>query len=143
MIDANYKRANEERAKEKGDLDHRNILDPDTLVAIKHKIQEIKDKLAELPLTGSPDDNGERDRLEEQRKTLEKELRRNTTPKGKSRKFPDEAEKARVNVKRAISTAIENVKEVHIELGAYLDNNIQTGITCRYNDISTRWGIST
>jgi hypothetical protein len=42
------------------------------------------------------------------------------------------AERARVNVTRAIRTAIGRIEEVLPELGRHLDRSVQTGYYCRY-----------
>ena len=52
---------------------------------------------------------------------------------GRPRRLGSEAERARLNVTRAIRTAIRNVAAQAPELGAYLDATVSTGARCRYD----------
>jgi len=51
---------------------------------------------------------------------------------GRARRFSSDAEKARVNVTRAIRSAIAKIAAQAPDLGAQLNTAISTGYTCRY-----------
>jgi len=51
---------------------------------------------------------------------------------GRARKAASPGERARVNVTRAIKTAIEKIGKSHPALGQYLTRTIKTGTFCSY-----------
>ena len=61
------------------------------------------------------------------------EIARITRPGGTSRSQPGEAERARVNVYRAIRKSIEKIREQDLSLAHHLDHDIRTGTYCSYD----------
>ena len=59
---------------------------------------------------------------------------------GRSRRAPDEVERARKAVTRRIRDAISRIDRVHPSLGRHLDSSVHTGVFCRYApERSVRW----
>jgi hypothetical protein len=73
------------------------------------------------------------DRLREERDALVHEITAAFGLGGRPRRLGSESERARLNVTRAIRTAIGNIAKQAPALGAELDACVSTGSTCRYD----------
>jgi len=94
--------------------------------AARQRLQDLREELAEAEAFH---DEGRRERLQAELQALSETLLR-ATPK---RKNPaPSTERARLNVTRAIKTAIKKITTVHPALGAHLTQTIATGTTCSY-----------
>ena len=71
-------------------------------------------------------------RATEERQALADELARAVGLGGRSRTMGSDAERARLNVSRAIRAAIDRIAEVHPELGRHLRLAVRTGAYCAY-----------
>ena len=71
--------------------------------------------------------------LQAERDALVHELTAAFGLRGRPRRLVSESERARVNVTRAIGTAIRNIGVQAPDLGARLDVATRTGTTCRYD----------
>jgi hypothetical protein len=74
-----------------------------------------------------------RARLRDERDALVHEITAVFGLGGRPRRLGPEAERARLNVTRAIRTAISNIAAQAPELGAHLDATLSTGTRCRYD----------
>jgi len=71
-------------------------------------------------------------RISDERDALVAELRSAAGLGGRSRRFSDDAERARVNVTRTIRQAIERIAEVSPDVGLHLRQRVRTGARCCY-----------
>jgi tetratricopeptide (TPR) repeat protein len=70
--------------------------------------------------------------LEAERAALVAELKRAAGLAGRPRAFPDEAERARVNVTRTIHQALDRILAADPDTGRHLLGSVRTGIRCIY-----------
>lgn len=71
-------------------------------------------------------------RAREELDALLRELRAATGLGGRDRRPGSDAEKARVNVTRAIRSVVDRIRERDCDLAEELDNSVQTGVFCAY-----------
>ena len=83
-------------------------------------------------------DTGRLAQLKAERDFLVRELSSSLGLGGRARRFSSDAEKARVNVTRAIRSAITKVTAEAPDLGEQLDAAVSTGYSCRYEPGSRR-----
>jgi hypothetical protein len=105
------------------------LLDADAKRAYRRRIEELREQLDEAELLGDEDRAWE---LQAELDKLAGELARAIGLGGRDRRAGSAAERARVNVTRAIRTAIARIEEVLPGLGRHLDRSVQTGCFCRY-----------
>jgi len=118
-----------------GDVDRRRLGDAGAVLdgaardAYRRRIEQLRaeaeDALAIGDLEGAEAHQGEID-------LLVSELARAFGLGGRERRASSTVEKARLNVTRAIRTAVRRVEEVLPEAGAALDRDIRTGTWCAY-----------
>ncbi|HJQ06550.1 MAG TPA: hypothetical protein VJ872_13940, partial [Nocardioides sp.] len=106
------------------------VLDRRALAAYRTRLAEID---AELEEARGWSDDGRVERLQDERDALLAELRGDLGLGGRPRRFTDEAERARVNVTRAIRSAIRRVGERAPAIGEHLERSVTTGARCRYD----------
>jgi hypothetical protein len=70
---------------------------------------------------------------------IETSLRKATNRKGRSRKFSNDEEKARLAVKNAIDRALERIAINAPKACTHLKTTIQTGTSAIYTDVTTIW----
>ena len=99
--------------------------------------REYRERLNELKLeleeARAFHDEGRTEILEEELDALTRALARATGLGGRSRKVGNPSERARVNVTRAIRSALKRISVGHPEAGKHLDLTIKTGNFCSYN----------
>jgi hypothetical protein len=125
------------RASRPGDLDP--LLDPQARRAYRLRLEELRADLDEARGFG---DEGRADRLEEEIDALVSELARAAGLGGRDRAMPSPAERARVNVTKAIRTAIKLIERQSPELAEHLSASIHTGRFCSYappGETPPRW----
>lgn len=105
------------------------VLDRKALASYRSRLAEIDAELAEVREWS---DTGRSERLEDERDALLAQLRGALGLGGRQRRFTDEAERARVNVTRAIRSAIKKVGQRSQVLGDHLDRSVTTGAQCCY-----------
>ncbi|MCW2878386.1 MAG: ATPase-like protein [Sphaerisporangium sp.] len=109
------------------------ILDRAALASYRQRLRDIDEQL-----TASRDDIGRHMRLTDERETLLAELRQATRPSGESRNLGmTTAERCRKAVTARIRDTISRIKPVLPELAVHLDRSIRTGLSCRYDPITT------
>lgn len=106
------------------------VLDRVAREAYERRLLELEDDIEEATLFGDQE-RGARARIE--REFLVKELAAAVGIGGRDRTVASEAERARVNVTRAIRAALAKVDSNSRLLGPHLDSTIRTGIFCSYN----------
>lgn len=118
-------------------------LDAKARAAYEARSREL---LSELEEARRHQDLGRLERLEHEREMLEQELTRAFGLGGRARASGAPAERARINVTRAIKSAIRKIAEHHPELGHHLSVTIRTGTFCVYSPDPSRpvaWHVTT
>lgn len=109
------------------------------LLASKQRLQELQDELDEAEAFH---DTGRKERLLIELETLTEALLQTAKESTCSRKAASATERARLNVTRAIRTAIRHIADVHPPLGRHLAETVKTGVLCGYQpeaDTSIAW----
>jgi hypothetical protein len=104
-------------------------LDDDAKAAYRLRIEDLREELDEAERWGDPE------RASRARKEIDfigRELAAAVGIGGRDRPQHADAERARVNVTRAIRTAVRRLAEQDVRLGAELDVTISTGLFCRH-----------
>ncbi len=119
------------------------ILDAQAKREYKRRLQELNEELEEQRERG----NHERaDKLETEIDFVARELERSIGLGGRDRHTGSNAERARLNVTRAIKNAVQKISDQHAGLGELLDHTIRTGSFCCYlpdRDRPVAWQFST
>jgi predicted ATPase len=113
------------------------ILDDQAKQEYRGRISELTDELNELRQRGNLNLLGERDyqrraEIESEIEALTRQLARAVGMFGRDRRSGSAAERARLNVTRAIRSAIQRVSERNAALGDLLGACIRTGSFCSY-----------
>jgi hypothetical protein len=114
-------------------------LDVQAKAEYKRRLNELEQEVDQATLDN---DAMRRARAEEERDFLVAELRRAVGLGGRDRPTSSAAERARVNVTRAIRAGLARVAEHHPVLGDHLAVTIRTGIFCSYTPdprVPIRW----
>jgi hypothetical protein len=105
------------------------ILDPQAKKAFRQRLGDLREDLAEAE-EWNDSDRAERARAEID--ALTKALAEAVGLGGRDRRAASSSERARLNVTRAVRSAMARIVESHPELGRHLDATIRTGIYCAY-----------
>jgi hypothetical protein len=105
------------------------MVDRETRSSIKLRIEDLQDQIEEAEANADPERGA---RAREELDQLLEEVSKVIRPDGSSRAHTDDTEKARLNVRRAIHSAIEKIREQDPSLGHHLDHDIRTGTYCSY-----------
>jgi tetratricopeptide (TPR) repeat protein len=105
------------------------LLDTQAKTAYKQRLQQLQ---AELDEAESFNDLGRATRAREEMDFLVTELARAVGLGGRDRRAASHAERARLNVTRAIRSAIANIDRANEPLGRHLSTTIRTGRYCSY-----------
>ena len=111
------------------------ILDEQAKREYRRRIAELNEELAELREQGGLNLLGEsgyqrREEVESEIEALSRQLAQAVGIYGRDRRSGSAAERARLNVTRAIRTAIQNISERNAQLGDLLGACIRTGTFC-------------
>jgi len=112
-----------------GSEDAGPALDPAAKAAYKERLEDLREELEEAESFGDPE---RASRAREEMDFLAQELSAAVGLGGRDRKAASTSERARVNVTRAIKSAVQRIGENDAELGAYLDSTVRTGTFCSY-----------
>ena len=104
------------------------MLDEQALRAYRTRLEDLQDQIDEAEANNDPERGA---RAREEIESILEQIDRARTPFG-PRRFPAEAERARLNVTRAIKNAITKIRAQDASLGHHLDHNIRTGTYCCY-----------
>jgi non-specific serine/threonine protein kinase len=113
----------------RGCSDTGDILDPQARAAYKQRLSELREELAEAERFH---DLGRSEQLSAEIDFLSHELARAVGLGGRTRQVGSAAERARVNITRAVKTALRKISEHHPVLGQHLATTIRTGTYCSY-----------
>jgi tetratricopeptide (TPR) repeat protein len=105
------------------------MLDAKAKQEYKRRHRELREELEELRERG---DHERAEEVESEVRFLGQELARAMGLGGRDRRVGSAAERARINVSRAIGAAVGKISEHDKELGALLDHSIKTGAFCSY-----------
>jgi len=105
------------------------VLDPQARAAYRERLADLDAELEEAEATN---DLGRQDRLRSERDALARELSAAVGLGGRGRRAGSATERARVNVTRAIRTALTRIGDAHPELGRHLARTVRTGTYCSY-----------
>jgi tetratricopeptide (TPR) repeat protein len=129
-VDSGERTANREEGLEVSRLgDAGDVLDPEARAAYRRRLEELSEELDEAASWNDPERSF---RAREEMDFLTKELAGAEGLGGRSRRSASASERARVNVTRAIRTAIAHVEENDPELGRHFDTSVRTGTFCSY-----------
>jgi predicted ATPase len=112
-----------------GFSDAGEILDPQARAAYKQRLGELREELAEAQQFH---DLGRSEQLAAELDFLTHELTSAVGLGGRARRMGSPAERARVNITRAIKLALRKITEHHPALGQHLATTIKTGAHCSY-----------
>jgi hypothetical protein len=105
------------------------VLDEQAKEEYRLRLEQLDEDLAEARDWG---DTERAARVEEELDLLTKELAQAVGLRGRDRTFSSPAERARINVTKAIRTAIRLIGNHCPELASHLEASIQTGRFCSY-----------
>jgi hypothetical protein len=105
------------------------VLDQTAKRAYRQRLAELDEALDRAAAHGEV---ASAEDLEVERAALVAELKRAAGLAGRSRRFSDEAERARVNVTRTIRQALDRILAADPQAGRHLLGSVRTGIRCVY-----------
>jgi len=105
------------------------ILDPQARAAYRQRLADLDEELAEAE---EWHDAERASRLRAEKDFLVRELAAATGLGGRPRQLGSDSERARLNVTRAIRTAIARIRDRAPDAAAHLDQAIRTGTRCSY-----------
>lgn len=105
------------------------VLDAQAKREYKRRLHELNESLEDQRERGN---HARADQIQAEVDILETELVRSIGRGGRIRRTGSNAERARLNVTRAIRAALEKISEQHAALGELLDRSIRTGSFCSY-----------
>ncbi len=105
------------------------MLDPQARAAYTQRLADLQAELAEAHAGNDPDRT---DRLQKEIEFLTRELSHAVGLGGRVRKAASAAERARINVTKAMKSAINKISRSHPALGHHLRQTIRTGAYCSY-----------
>ena len=115
------------------------ILDSQAKAAYKRRLEELREELAEAQIGSDLDRTA---RIEQEIDFLTEEIVSGVGLGGRDRRAASIAERARVNVTRAIKAALQRLSTHHPELSLHLTRTINTGTFCSYTpdiDLPSPW----
>jgi hypothetical protein len=105
------------------------LLDDTARRHYRHRLTELAEQIHRHESAGDLD---KADQLHDERNWLIAQLAAAAGHAGRSRKFADNDERARIAVGKAIRRAIERIASVNPALGRHLQDRVHTGIHCWY-----------
>jgi len=118
------------------------LLDDEARRAYRARLRELQEAIAEAAASGAADSVAT---MVEERDFLLQELGRAVGLGGRSRRAGSVAERARLNVTRAVKTSVRRIAVTDPVLGAHLDATVHTGAVCVYTPdprSPLRWNVA-
>jgi hypothetical protein len=106
-----------------------SVLDPQAKAEYRRRLAMLE---TEIEATLAAHQDARALQLEAERDGVIAELRRATRLGGRSRRFGDDAERARKTVSARIRDTLRHLEQRHPELARHLRESVSTGSTCRY-----------
>jgi tetratricopeptide (TPR) repeat protein len=116
-------------------------LDAQAKSAYRRRVQELREAMDEADAYG---DQEHAERIQTEMDAILAELARAIGLGGRDRRAASAAEKARLNVTRAVRAAIARIGDALPDLGEHLDGHVKTGMYCCYMpgpSDSVRWTV--
>jgi hypothetical protein len=107
-----------------------DVLDQQARAAYRQRLTELGHDLAEAE---EWNDTERASRLRAERDFLVREITAATGLGGRARRLGSESERARINVTRAIRSAISRIRDRAPGVAAHLDETVRTGTRCTYS----------
>ena len=104
------------------------LADEPALSSYRRRVRELKTLLGRDDLEASVSD-----RYGQELATLTTVLRSSVGLGGRARTFPDDNERGRTAVRKALVRAVTAIEAVEPDLGLHLRTSLVTGVTCRYS----------
>jgi len=108
------------------------MLDEEAKAAYRHRLEELREELEEAESWGDPERAAA---AREELDFLSQELASAVGLGGRDRKAASASERARVNVTRAIKSALKRIGENDPDLGRRLEAAVKTGTFCSYRPV--------
>ena len=105
------------------------VLDHEAIAEYRNRLKRLDAEIGELE---SGDDPGRANRARAERDWLIAQLSSAAGFAGRTRAFPDEPERARVAVGKAIRRALARITEADTVIGEHLRQTVHTGVRCSY-----------
>jgi class 3 adenylate cyclase len=105
------------------------MLDAQAKASYKHRLDELREELEEATELGHTERVVE---IKDEIESLAQELKRAVGLRGRDRRAASASERARINVTRAIRSAIERIAANNAQLGRLLSTSVRTGTFCSY-----------
>lgn len=116
-----------------------SLLDARTRAAYRQRLADLRQEIDEA---SDHNDLGRHERLRLEEEQIKQELARAVGLHGRNRPSGSPIERARLNVTRAIKTALRKIAEANLNLGHLFSTSIRTGNLCCYTPdprLSIRW----
>ncbi|HET9893431.1 MAG TPA: hypothetical protein VFQ44_00605 [Streptosporangiaceae bacterium] len=108
------------------------VLDDEAIGKYRGRLRQLDAEIDGLESGESAADLAQLARARTDREWLLAQLASATGLHGRRRAFPDEAERARVSVGKAIRRALARINEADAVIGSHLSQSVHTGISCSY-----------
>jgi tetratricopeptide (TPR) repeat protein len=105
------------------------LLDAQAKAAYRQRLEELEEEIEEAEAWNDPERTAS---AREERGFIARELSAAVGLGGRDRRAASSAERARVNVTRAIKSALTRIDEHSSALGAHLERTVRTGTFCSY-----------
>jgi predicted ATPase len=105
------------------------ILDATAKAAYKRRLEDLREELEEAQGFNDPE---RASRAQQEIDALVTQLAAGMGLGGRDRKAASQAERARVNITKAVKDALKKIEENHVTLGEHLRTAIRTGTFCAY-----------
>jgi predicted ATPase len=105
------------------------LLDAQAKAAYRQRLEELEDEIEEAEAWNDPERAAN---AREEKEFIAHELSAAVGLGGRNRRAASAAERARVNVTRAIKSALTRIDEHSSALGAHLEQTVRTGTFCSY-----------
>jgi tetratricopeptide (TPR) repeat protein len=106
------------------------LLDDEARRAYRTRLTELAEAIEDAEASGKADQAGS---LREEKEFLTRELSRALGLGGRSRRAGSVAERARLNVSRAVKATLQHIAAADGELAAHLGSTVHTGVVCIYS----------
>jgi hypothetical protein len=105
------------------------VLDRAAVQRYRQRLAELRDEIDDHEAGG---DDAAADKARAEREWILAELAAGTGLAGRARRFPDNNERARLAVGRAIRRALDNIERADATIGRHLRGGVHTGARCWY-----------
>lgn len=105
------------------------VLDAEAKAQYKSRLDELEDEMAEAERFNDPERAG---RARDEREAIAHELAAAVGLGGRDRKAVSDAERARINVTRAIKAVVDRIAENSPALARHFESTLKTGTFCVY-----------